>query len=139
MIKNGFTLIELLFVLAIVSIIILISPTLKGASLKNIQDQQFLTVLQSDVLYLQNLSTTTEDNVRITFSNNSYTLKKGEADILNRYYPDGITVNTRENNNIKFKVSGTIVNRKTIVIKTNQSTYHLVFPLGKGRMNIVEV
>jgi competence protein ComGD len=139
MTKNGFTLIELLFVLAIVSIIVLISPTIKGPSLKDIQDQQFLTVLQSDVLYLQNLSTTTEEYVRIMFSPDHYNLRKGEEVILKRYYPNGVTVNTRENNNISFKKSGTIVNRKIIVIKTNQSTYHLVFPLGKGRMNIVEV
>lgn len=136
--KNGFTLIELLFVLAIVSIMVLISPIIKVPSLKNIQDQQFLTVLESDVLYLQNLSTTTEDFVRITFFKDHYNLRKGEEVILNRYYPEGVTIDTRENNNIIFKTSGTIVNRKIIVIRTNQSIYHLVFPLGKGRMNIVE-
>ncbi|WP_156290737.1 competence type IV pilus minor pilin ComGD [Oceanobacillus salinisoli] len=137
--NKGFTLMEVLFVLATLSVITLLSPSMNVSSLETIQEQQFLTVFQSDVLYTQNLSTTTEEYVRIRFYTDNYKIKSGSETLITRYYPNGIQLDTRGNPIIVFKITGAIVNRKIIKVTTNQAVYHIVFPLGKGRINIVEI
>lgn len=59
--------------------------------------------------------------------------------MFTRYFPEGMQIDTRANDLIVFKKTGSIVSRKSIRITTSHSNYEIVFPLGKGRINIVEM
>lgn len=132
--KNGFTLIELLLVLGIISIMLLLVPSIRGFNLEDIQQDQFISVFKSDILYTQNLATTTENYVRILISSDNYRLVNGSKVVFRRYYPKGIKIDTRQNPVITFRSTGHIENRKSMRITTNNAVYEVVFPLGKGRM-----
>ncbi len=136
--KNGFTLLEVLIALSILSIFVLLYPPISIDKIEKIRFQQFINVLKSDVLYTQNLSTTTESYVRLTFYSDGYKIRNGAKVLIRRTFPKGIDIDNRQGHEILFKNSGTIVNRKKIQIKLNDAVYLIVFPLGKGGFYVEE-
>lgn len=138
--KNGFTLIEMLFILAILSILILLFIPAFNHSIQNHQVNQFLYVLHSDVLFMQNLSTGNKTDIRMIFKDNHYIVSNYLTNdiYLERKYPNELTIETRTLNYVSFNDKGSIRYPGTIQIKSAHKNYRLVFPLGKGRFYIDE-
>lgn len=134
--KNGFTLLEMLFSLSITAVIILIIPPFNHNIIENLKKEQFFTLFQSDVLYIQQMQSTTDKNYRIRFFNEYYAIYYEDKSIIKRDFPKDWIVDTRGNNIIVFKRFGTILSPRTIVFKTKSDIYHAIFPLGKGRFYI---
>ena len=138
--KNGFTLLEVLFTLGVLSILLFISVPISFSTLEKQQIQQFFNTFEFDVLYIQHLSTTSDEFIKIRFYEDHYKVYKGSKEKLAiRNYPDGLQVDRRVNPEISFYVSGIVEKPGTIKVTTNDGTYHIVFPLGKGRCYIVKV
>lgn len=138
--KNGFTLIEMLFTLAILSILILLFVPSFNKTVQNQQVNQFLHVLQSDVLYMQNLSTGNKSDIRMIFNENHYVVTNYLSNdiFIERQYPNDVTIQTRTINYVSFNDKGTIRYPGTIQIKSRHKNYRVIFPLGKGRFYIDE-
>lgn len=137
--NNGFTLLEMLFVLSITSVILFLIPPFNHHIAESLKKEQFFTIFQSDVLYIQQMRSTTESTIRIRFFNDYYAVYQEDSRIIKRDYPRGWNVDTRGERNLEFKRFGTLLSPRTIVFKTKQKNeYHLIFPLGKGRFYIVE-
>lgn len=137
--KNGFTLIEMLVVLGIVSILLLLSAPLTISTLEKQRDKQFLDVFKFDVLYIQNLASTTKEPITLTFYKDRYEINKHhKKSFIVRQYPNGWELEERPNNSIKFKQNGTFIKPRTFLIASKNTAYQIIFPLGKGRCYIVK-
>lgn len=137
----GFTLLELLLVLSIWSLLLLLAIPLTFQKLQDIQEQQFLTTFEHDILYVQNLSLTSfTDHARLRLRDDSYEILSGyhQEVKMKRSIPPNWHINMREINDISFNKNGTIRKAGTITITTPSSTYDIVFPPGKGRCYIVK-
>ncbi|WP_217586699.1 competence type IV pilus minor pilin ComGD [Lentibacillus saliphilus] len=134
--QRGFTLLEMLIVLAIFSIILLLIPPIHIERLHIQQEEQFFSVLQSDLLYTQVLASTHPEHlVRLTFiaSDQKYILVMGSNIILERSLPgDWID----HNHEIVFAKSGVVKQPASFVLTTPSNSYKIVFPFGKGRARI---
>jgi len=134
----GFTLVEMLFVLAIVSILLLLSLPLHTNSIEKVETDQFLELLEVDMLTNQNLRTTTRDNIRIRFYDDYYALIHGANTVVTRRFPPNTKINTYGKDIFSFNKNGTFIDPRTVNITLNKQEYNLVFPLGKGRFYISE-
>lgn len=138
--NNGFTLIELLVVLGILSVLLLISTPLTISSLENQQEKQFLKILESDVLYIQAMASSTLNTFYIIrFREDSYELIQGvEKDITIRSLPPGWKFIRKSFNEISFTANGTVRKAGSITIKAKNTIYTAVFQPGKGRFYIAK-
>lgn len=132
--QHGFSLLEVIFVLAVWSIIILISAPLTYSIIDSQQERQFFTTLQADIFYIQNLAIGSDEYVRIVFDETNYRIRRNTGKpIAIRHYPKDWKINKRTLDTISFNENGTIRFPGTMSFKTKQETYRVVFPLGKGR------
>ncbi|WP_010530980.1 competence type IV pilus minor pilin ComGD [Lentibacillus jeotgali] len=134
--SNGFTLIEVLFVLAVLSILILIAVPIQVSVLDKKTEESFLETLEMDLLYTQSLSYNSRTDYRLAFfpDQDRYIIKSTEnRDILERKIPEGWTINKRIMPTISFNKNGTILEPGTMAIQTPTTHYNLICPLGKGR------
>ncbi|OZU89977.1 hypothetical protein CIL03_02250 [Virgibacillus indicus] len=138
--NNGFTLIELLIVLSILSILLLLSTPLNISSLEKQQEKQFLKTLESDILYIQAMASSTLNNFYIIrFREDSYELIQGiEKDAEIRRFPPGWKFIRKPFNEISFSANGTIKKAGSISISAKNDVYIAVFMLGKGRFYIAK-
>lgn len=139
--KNGFTLLEVLIVLAMWSIFILLSAPLHFSSLNKQQEKQFLETLEFDVLYAQNLAIGSPNHtVAILFREDSYSIvmRDGEKKLLERKVPPDSMIDPRTHKQISFNEHGSIRKPGTIAFKTKNTSYNIIFPLGKARCYIAE-
>ncbi|WP_161493847.1 competence type IV pilus minor pilin ComGD [Virgibacillus necropolis] len=139
--KNGFTLIEILFVMGVLSLLLLLSAPIKVSILDNQKEEQFLTTLENDLLYMQSISYLSTDNIIMTFETNNYFVSSGHGSkvLLRRSIPDEWKFDLRtfqEEGSISFNANGTIRKPGNLLLTTNKSSYKIVFPLGKGRCYI---
>lgn len=138
--KNGFTLLEMLFVLGILSILLFISIPLNIATLEKQQIEQFFNTFESDVLYIQSTTTSSNKPVKIRFMEDRYKIRQSNhAPLAIRNYPEGLKMDWRKKPYLVFNETGTVINPRTIKVTTKQGTYNIVFPLGKGRCYIVKI
>lgn len=139
--KNGFTLIEMLFVLGILSVLLLVTVPLNIQTLDKQRTKQFLDTFEFDVLYIQSLTSTSDESepIRIRFHDDHYKIRQGRKTLTIRSYPSGLTLDKRTGDTITFSNSGTILDPRTLKVKANDGDYHIVFPLGKGRCYIVKL
>ncbi|GAB3052010.1 hypothetical protein GCM10027286_14100 [Virgibacillus ainsalahensis] len=128
---------EVLVVLGVLSILLFLSPPLNISSLEKHQTKQFLETFEYDVLYIQNLATTTSSHVRLIIRHDRYTIVSPSKTLAVRYYPSNLEFNSTMEN-ISFTKSGSIRKAGNITINTLDSTYKAVFPPGKGRFYIYE-
>ncbi|MFD1363067.1 competence type IV pilus minor pilin ComGD [Lentibacillus salinarum] len=132
---DGFTLIEVLFVLAVLSVLILISTPLKVSMLDKQTENRFLQTLEMDLLYVQSMAYNSRKRYRLTFPDETHyaikTTKK--TTLLEREMPEGWSIDSRTLPNISFKSNGTIREPGTFAIKTETGTFNIVCPFGKGR------
>jgi len=136
--QNGFTFLELLFVLSTISLLLLLAHPFHFSLLEKQQEKQFLDVFESDVLYIQNVALTTGERAEIIFGTNHYIVQVGKAVIEERQFPESLEMDSRNLLTISFNEFGTIRKAGTIILRSQQTTYRIVFPLGKGRSYIVE-
>jgi competence protein ComGD len=139
-IPNGFTLLEVLFVLALLSVVLVLLPPFNVDVIEKQQEKQFLHTFQFDVLYVQNMNNLiTNDEVFIRIYEDKYKILRGSAEtIAERTYPPGLVIDSRGNPDISFSSSGTFFYPRTIRITTKHTVYDAVFQLGKGRFYIAE-
>ncbi|MEI3611716.1 competence type IV pilus minor pilin ComGD [Pseudogracilibacillus sp. SO30301A] len=136
---NGFTMVEMLFALMILSILTLLVVPSIVRTVEKQETNHFFAVLESDILYIQNQALGTRDNVRIVFDEEYYVvISEGKTEGIKRHYPEHLKYNNKINNRVAFNNNGTIINPTTFKFKDRKNTYHLVFPLGKGRHYIEE-
>lgn len=132
---NGFTLVEMLFVLSLISIMLIFLPPFHQHILKREKEDQFLDILQYDVLYTQSLTTTTNQRIKIIFRKNHYTILEGIDNVLyKRDMPKGWSTDEYNMQEISFATGkGTIRKSGTVVFNTPNGKYKFTCPLGKGR------
>jgi competence protein ComGD len=135
--EKGFTLLELLITLSILMIMLLLVAPISLSTLDAAEEERFFQTLEFDVLYIQSmaherLSTT------ISFADDHYKIirRAQEGGTIRRYYPKGITINSRISNEITFDYRGSVRNPRTIEVHTKNETYRMIFPFGKGRYYI---
>lgn len=138
--EKGFTLLEVLIVLSIWSIIILLATPIIFGRIDEKQDEVFFEVLEFDLLYMQRVASMTKEYVRFRMRGNQYVILKGreETVLLRRDLPPGVIIDMKSLSAISFDQNGRIRQPFTVMIKTDQSNYSLVFPLGKGRSYVVK-
>ena len=137
--RNGFTLIEMLLTLSILSILFLLTIPLQSDLLTKQQEEQFIEVLQQDVLLIQNQSSKhRRDEMYIRFFDDYYSILSGvNKPFAYREYPaDWTLVTTNQSRLIRFVQTGTILQPRTLVMYTPSHKLYIVFPLGKGRFYI---
>jgi competence protein ComGD len=136
--KNGFTLIEMLIALSIVMMMLLLVVPISLSTLEAAEEKQFFQTLEFDMLYIQNMAH--EDILfSIRFSDDHYRIVRGnQGGTIRRNYPKGVTIDAHTNRVITFEHHGSIRNPRTIHIHTEEASYDMIFPFGKGRYYIEE-
>ncbi|MEI3606809.1 competence type IV pilus minor pilin ComGD [Pseudogracilibacillus sp. SE30717A] len=131
---NGFTLFEMLLTIVILASLVLLAVPSIFSTIQKQEIAQFFKILDSDILYIQNQALGTRQNVRIVFDQEYYAvLTERQSEEIKRYYPKQLTHEVKINNRLSFSNNGTVINPTTYLFKDKDTTYHLVFPLGKGR------
>src|SRR5690625_1911197 len=133
--KNGFTLLELLVVLAIWSLLLLLVTPINFSLMEKKQVQYFFETFAYDILYTQNLSTTTKDYVQLNLYEDRYTIRRGYKGeiLLTRNIPANWVIKAKVFHTISFDDKGRIRMPGTFFIQTKHDEYAIVFHFGKGR------
>lgn len=136
--QRGFTLIEFLIVLSVSSIILVISGSYAVRTYDTLQYKQFSKQFHHDILYLQQLAMSQNDNFYLQFERqqNRYHIRHGGygTRVLIRHYPEHwqIQPNTLVLP-IEFSHKGNMKKPGTMQIKTRFQTFYITCPFGKGR------
>lgn len=133
--SNGFTLIELLIVLSITFIFILLFIPMGRETIDRVEENSFTTLLESDVLFLQNTSRGGTGLYSLIFSNEFYFLQRGAVLRKSRNYPEGWRLDSL-NRPVSFDSDGRIRYPGTVTLLTKDGTYDLIFAFGRGRYRI---
>ncbi|ALX48073.1 competence type IV pilus minor pilin ComGD [Lentibacillus amyloliquefaciens] len=134
---DGFTLIEVQFVLAVLSVLILISTPLTFSALDKKTEETFIETLEMDLLYMQSLSSNSKKRYKLHFDDPGfYTVQQSKSILRKRAIPAGWQVDTRTLNTVAFNQFGTIREAGTFAIHTLSEQYNVICPLGKGRCYI---
>ncbi|QGH34917.1 prepilin-type N-terminal cleavage/methylation domain-containing protein [Gracilibacillus salitolerans] len=136
--QRGFTLTELLIALSVCSIIIAISSSYAIKTYDTLQYKQFTKQFHQDILYLQQLAFSQNENFYLHFErqHNRYHIRQGGfgRKLFVRNYPEHwvIEPNTLELP-IEFSHKGNIKKPGTMQIRTRFQTFSIICPFGKGR------
>lgn len=139
--NRGFTFVEVLLVLTAFLMLMAIGFTFPAKLIKQQEANHFLNRFQHDVLYLQSLNMYETSSAFMTISpqNHQYTIHKSDtAELLvKRNIPENWTVHLRTlSQPVMYSSNGTIKNPGSLVIETEEDSYKIVFPFGKGRSYI---
>lgn len=135
--ETGFTLLELLIVLSITLIFVLLAIPFNQKGINRSKENSFTTLLDSDVLYLQNTSRGGLGSYSLSFINGFYYIEQGAAVQKLRHYPDNWRLDTL-NRPISFEADGRIRYPDTITLRTENGPYDLIFSFGRGRHRIAK-
>ncbi|WP_226035032.1 competence type IV pilus minor pilin ComGD [Aquibacillus saliphilus] len=140
---NGFTLIEVLIVLSASIVLLSIGSLFQTHVIKHYQEDQFLQLFQSDVLYMQYITLIKRETFNMTIhpDQHNYIIRKGGTGkiITKRNIPSNWNVQLMTlTMPISFTFNGTIKNPGMFSIKTGESHYQVFLPFGKGRGYIIE-
>jgi len=134
--NRGFTLLEVLFTLSMLSIIVSLSAPIIFSVLDNQSEKQFFDLLFSDLLLIQIASHgVNSGKAYVEFEEYSYTVHVDKNDHKRKFkrsYPSEWKKDERLFDEISFK-NGTIRKPGTILLKSENTDYRIIFPLGKGR------
>ena len=141
--QKGFTLIESLLVLTIFMIISSITAFSLKPQYFMIDDNVFLTQLQTDLLYAQQYAISHQSEVTIMFTEDQY-----KYSIYNHFnLPPLVERNYSTKINVyggtlplifKFLSNGNVSKFGTFFIKTSDKTYRVTILIGKGRFYVLE-
>jgi|SRR5690625_2530065 len=137
---NGFTLIEMLLTIGILGLLSFIVVPSIYKSIERQELVQFFNVLESDVFYIQNQALGTRKNFRIIFDEDYYIIAGpfNSGIDIKRYYPKHLKQEIKINHRVTFTSNGTVSDSTKVLFNYRDTTYQLVFPLGKGRYYIEE-
>ncbi|WP_190279503.1 competence type IV pilus minor pilin ComGD [Ornithinibacillus gellani] len=137
--EKGFTLIEMLLVLVIWSIIVLLGAPLVSSIIEQQEEKHFFNQLESDILYVQNMTIGTGEYMRMHMHETKYDIIDRESGKrITRQLPDGWKIQVRVSPVISFSSFGVIKNPGSFTITTKNKKYSVVFRFGKGREYIEE-
>jgi competence protein ComGD len=142
--NHGFTLVEILLVLAIFITILLVSVPLNLNVKESVEINQFFSTLEEDVLYMQSLAITSGKKLYLYVYPYAkyYELRyAGLNDLFRRrYIPKHITIRGGSfKNPFFFNSLGTPSNPGTFYVDTTDNqTYRITFPFGRGRFYVTE-
>ncbi len=141
--ERGFSLLEVIIVLGITLTILSIGTTIKVSIIDDYRTEQFLKVLQQDVLYMQQLTIVTNRNYHLTIEPDQhfYQIKQGGFGkvIVRREIPKHWTIKLNTlRMPIDFTVDGTIKQPGMFTIYTSNKSYNVYFPFGTGRSYFIE-
>ncbi len=138
--KNGFTLLEVLIVLLIWAVLVLLVVPINFTHIEKQRERYFFETLAFDILYTQNISTTTKEYVQLNLYEDRYTIRKGYRGevLLTRSIPPDWVIKAKVFHTISFDDKGRIRKPGNFMIQTKNHEYTVVFPFGKGRYHIVE-
>lgn len=129
----GFTLVELLLTLVVLTVFLSLVIVPLHNVLKTKQIASFFSVFEADVFYIQTKVLNTTKTDRIIFDTEDYAIiGDGNKRIYTREVPQYMHIANREFR-IQFNTRGTILQPQTYRLYTDEATYSVVFPLGKGR------
>ncbi len=135
--QAGFSLLELLIVLAAVQLIWFISLYSANNQTDKQEFELWYQQFELDLLYLQKLSMSTSNNYSLQFypEHNKYEIREGTlaSPIKRRELPSGWKLQTYTLNPVTFTHAGQLRKPGSLKLETNESTYFIYFPFGKGR------
>ncbi|MDY0408431.1 type II secretion system protein [Virgibacillus soli] len=131
---NGFTLIETIICLSILSIMLLFTIPITYTTIDKQKETQFLNNLQSDILFLQNMSINKRGHdIHVEFLSHHYLIYTGLFNFPTmRQYPNGWEALPQSMQKISF-TNGYITPAGSVLFRTSTKEIRVVFPLGKGR------
>lgn len=130
--EDGFTLMEMLFVLFIMALILMVAIPVVHHTIVEHKTKQFFTILDSDILRMQNQAIANNEKMNIYFDKDHYVVMRGRKLIYTRDYPDHIEF--AKPDIITYTALGTVSNPRTLIFYSQENfMYRMVFPLGKGR------
>lgn len=133
--EKGFTLMEMLYVLFIMALILLIAVPMVYHAIIEQKTKQFFTILDSDILRIQNQAMQSNEKMTIFFSTDHYVVMKNTKTVYTRTYPDNISFIGTDM--ITYNGLGTVSNPRTFLFYSGDDfMYQVIFPLGKGRHHI---
>lgn len=131
---EGFTLLEVIFALTIWTILITITVPIVMTNLDEQREKEFLKTLMSDILHVQTISHGTYNkDASIIFNETQYVIKhRSNIRNISRDYPMGFESEERTFNEVSFS-NGTIRKAGTVLLRSKDTNYRIIFPFGKGR------
>lgn len=130
----------MIVVLAILSLLLLISIPVFQENVREVEFHYFLEELEKDLYYYQMYSMVNNRTVRFIFvpGGSSYRVRQGMTVIHEREFPSGVTFIPRSLllNDLRFLSSGNVYKAGRIEILFNGQRYMLVFQLVRGRFYI---
>ncbi|SET62112.1 competence protein ComGD [Salinibacillus kushneri] len=141
--KAGFTLIEMLIVLTIFMFLLLITAPLNSTIKNDLETQQFFSLFEQDILWMQNQSITNNEIYRLRFMPESHTYEirqKGVGNLkIKREYSSFIDIELGTFQlPFSFYHSGTPNQPGSFYVHTQNETYVITFPFGKGRFYVTK-
>lgn len=135
--EAGFTLIEVIFVLAVLSVLILLSTPLKSSVLEKKTEETFLNTLEMDLLFMQSMASNSRKRCKLHFEKPGYyTIQQNALILRERRIPESWYLNRRKVDSIVFNGAGRILKPGTFAIHTLNEHYNVICTLGKGRCYI---
>lgn len=128
--ESGFTLIEMLIVLSLISIFSLLVIPFSKKTMDQIQDKNFLHLLESDILFLQSHNLTKSDPYSIYFRSDDYYFFINGFIFSKRDLPDNWE--SYSGQSIFFDRKGSNRKPQTIYLNNNGRSFKIIFPFGKG-------
>lgn len=134
---------EVLLVLTIIAVLTTVGFVFQINEIEKHRYKQFIKTFQSDVLFVQQMTVMTEETyfLLIDEEREIYTIRKSglSSTIMTREFPDGWDISLLTlSSPVSFSFKGNIKNPGTLLVKTGNSKFKIIFPLGKGRGYIVE-
>jgi competence protein ComGD len=141
--QEGFTLIESLLVLSVFIIISSITAFTLKPQYSTIDDEAFLSQLQTDLLYAQQYAISHQHEVTVIFMSdqNKYNIymRSDLPNIIERNYSTNMTVYGGSLPLFfKFLPDGNVNKFGSFYIKSNKKNYRFTVLIGKGRFYVIE-
>lgn len=132
--EEGFTLLEVVFALTIWTILITITVPIVLTNLNEHKEKEFIKILMSDILHVQTISHGTYNkDASIKFNETHYMINyRSNSNNISRPYPKGFNSEERTFNEVSF-LNGTIRKAGTVLLRSEDTNYRIIFPFGKGR------
>ncbi len=141
--QKGFTLAESLIVLSIFMILSTVTVFSLKPQHTMLEDEAFLTQLQSDLYYAQNYAIAHQHEVLVIFTPSQYKYKMIERTELPPFFQRNYSKSYHLTEGslpltIKFLPNGNVSSFGSLYIRTESKTYRLTFLIGRGRFYVAE-
>ncbi|WP_162595822.1 competence type IV pilus minor pilin ComGD [Bacillus sp. CGMCC 1.16541] len=137
--QRGFTLVEMLIVLGVIQVMTSISLLVVQPLIEQYRIQFFLKQLQTDLFYMQQVAMTQTDRATFTFDSTTstyYAVQRNEI-LFEKSYDSSIIISSVSGpNRVRYNSRGNISQGKTFFVRSGDTSYRLVFQIGRGRFYV---